>query len=81
MNDIDMDFSKLSIPARQTLVLLDNYIDIAEAGAIILKAKVIQLYYERWNELDGSISFQSGRDFSLKENTYRGMEIVSWDGE
>ena len=80
MKDIDIDTNDLSIPARQTIQIIDQYIDLINEGTVILKQRPIELYWERWDELNTSISRQSGGDYNLSEFTYRGIQIVSWDG-
>lgn len=84
MDDIDMDLDKLSIPARQTLQVLDSYIDAIADQDVILKTDELQLYFERWVELEQSITYQSrigsGDEMSLTTHPYRGMVITQWDG-
>ena len=81
MTDIEIDTDKLSIPARQTIKLIDTYIDTMSDRSSILKAGELQLFIDRWEELDGSISYQSGREYNLTEYTYRGVRITKWDGD
>jgi len=74
----DKQKKELSIPARETMQIIDNYLDFVIEKTV--KIKVLQLYHERWDELETSISRVTKGKKSLKEDTYRGMQIVSWEG-
>ena len=81
MDDIEVDVSELSIPAKQTLRVIDSYIAEMKLNRDTIKMDSLQLYWERYEELDRSIRYHSEDNHSLATHTYCGIKIVSWDGD
>ena len=82
MADVTIKLEKLSIPAHQTLNIVDRYADLIESRTG-KKIKNLSLHWQCYDDLDKSIRYQTGGEESLKEMTYRGIEIIrddtSWD--
>jgi hypothetical protein len=78
--NLEIDAKKLSIPARQTLETLDRYIDFWSDHDRGMKLTVLDLYRERWDELETSIRHQTDGEQSLETHDYRGLKLVKWDG-
>ena len=79
MSDFDLKENELSIPAKKTLKVIDTYIDTMLEKD--MKLTELELYWERWEELDTSIRFATGGYCSLPENTHRGVKIIRWDDD
>jgi len=76
-DEMDVDFDKLSIPARRNIDLIDTYISHM-SGIPEAQLAEIKLFHERWKEIDVSVRHQT--DYNLTDHLYKGIKIVPWDG-
>jgi outer membrane lipopolysaccharide assembly protein LptE/RlpB len=71
--DMEIDIKQLSKDARETLRIIDLYLD--HMGDNIA---VLSVYETHWDTLETSIKYNHREEeYSLRTHTYRGVKLVS----
>ena len=76
-DNIVVKVADLSIPARRAAGIIDLYVETMQRYKDT-RITELQLYCERWGELDTSIRWNS--DYNLTDHLWKGVKIIPWSG-
>lgn len=83
MNELNFNRNKLSIPAREILTVVDNYIDAIEGRYGEGAVNKLPIHWQYYDDLDKSMKYHTEDNQSIKDRTYRGVVLVrdseSWE--